>query len=81
MAMQGIFIRLIKFKEKERMTDKYCDYYRYDYINNKTIVYNLYFADKLIDVIKEYPEIDTKTYNCFVFDGIISKDILDSIKI
>ena len=54
---------------------------KYEYKDNKTIVYNLYLADKLIDIIKEYPEIDTKTYDRFVFDGIISKDILDSIKI
>ena len=54
---------------------------KYEYKDNKTIVYNLYLADKLIDIIKEYPEIDTKTYDRFVFDGIIPKYILDSIKI
>lgn len=53
---------------------------KYEYKGNKTIVYDLYLADKLIDVIKEYPEIDTKTYDRFVFDGIIPKHILDSIK-
>ena len=53
---------------------------KYDYKDNKTIVYDVYLADKLIDIIKEYPEIDTKTYDRFVFDGIISRDILDSIK-
>ena len=53
---------------------------KYEYKGNKTIVYNLYLADKLIDVIKEYPEIDTKTYDRFVFDCIIPKNIIDSIK-
>ena len=54
---------------------------KYEYKDNKTIVYNLYLADKLIDIIKEYPEIDTKTYDRFVFVFIIPKNILDSIKI
>lgn len=54
---------------------------KYDYKDNKTIVYNLYLADKLIGIIKEYPEIDTETYDRFVFDSIIPKYILDSIKI
>ena len=53
---------------------------KYEYKDNKTIVYNLYLADKLIDIIKEYPEIDTKTYDRFVFDCIIPKNIIDSIK-
>ena len=52
---------------------------KYEYKDNKTIVYNLYLADKLIDIIKEYPEIDTKTYDRFVFDGIIPKYILDLV--
>ena len=54
---------------------------KYEYKGNKTIVYNLYLADKLIDIIKEYPEIDTKTYDRFVFDCVIPKNIIDSIKI
>ena len=52
---------------------------KYEYKDNKTIVYNLYLAYKLIDIIKEYPEIDTKTYDRFVFDGIIPKYILDLV--
>ena len=52
---------------------------KYEYKDNKTIVYNLYLADKLIDIIKEYPEIDTKTYDRFVFDGTIPKYILDLV--